>query len=217
MHKPTTFEKGELAAKFVPLVVLILAPLLPRISREKEPLPPPVYIVVPSAVGGVRPGSSPATMPKRSRKPSRPGQRGRIALETMNQPIDPASIGEVSKLGTTLLERASAALGWILEPAQIRRVARAKVDALLIQAEGEMKVTELHRRAVVRWMNEETRAQLNMETIAGEAIPLLRDDARPLDVGEDWITNFFQKCRNASEEEAQRLCQVGPEVSTSGM
>ena len=115
------------------------------------------------------------------------------------------NIGELSRPATVLIEKVSNAVGAIWEPRQIRRVAQAKVDAAFILAEGEIEVTDLQRRAAQRFVEEETRNQSNMENITGKALLQLNPDAPVENVDDDWITNFFDKCRIVSDEDMQNL------------
>jgi len=75
----------------------------------------------------------------------------------------------------------------------------------VIHAKADLQISELQRRALGRLIEEEARKQLNMEQITQKALPQLVDRARPKDISNDWLTNFFDKCRNISEEEMQAL------------
>ena len=114
------------------------------------------------------------------------------------------SLGELSKPVNTLVERASDAVGGLFRPWQTRRVARAEAEAELIHAQNEIQITELHKQAFWRFLEEEASKQLNMESILTKAIPGVdQDNARPEDVEKDWFANFFDKCRIVSDEEIQ--------------
>ena len=54
-------------------------------------------------------------------------------------------------------------------------------------------------------MYEEAQRQANIENITRLALPDVSKDAKPKDVENDWITNFFDQCRLISDEEMQRL------------
>ncbi len=75
----------------------------------------------------------------------------------------------------------------------------------MTKAKGEVEIKDLQRRAAERWINEETRKQLNMESITAKAIPHINDDAPAEDIQEDWIADFFDKCRLISDEDMQDL------------
>ena len=124
-------------------------------------------------------------------------------------PSDPSrsliDLGNLSKPADTLVKKASKAVGGLFEPWQIRRVAKAKADAVLIEAEARIQITDLERRAIHRRIEEDARHQQNMETIVGKAIPQLNDDAKPDDMDDDWIANFFDKCRIVSDSDMQTL------------
>lgn len=111
----------------------------------------------------------------------------------------------LSKPMTLLIEKISEALGGTFRPRQIRRIAKADADAAMTLALSKIEIGEIEQRALRRVAMEETRRQENMESIAAKALPLLGEEAKPDDVSEDWIANFFDKCRITSEEEMQAL------------
>jgi len=84
-------------------------------------------------------------------------------------------------------------------------MARAKADAALIKAESELAVQDLKRRTVSRLLHEEMRNQENIESIVDKALPRLVEGADASKMDDDWIANFFGKCRNFSNEEMQGL------------
>lgn len=115
------------------------------------------------------------------------------------------NLADLSKPATVLIEKISDAIGGIFKPFQIRRVAQAEANAKVIRARTEIKITKLQQRAVARFFVEEGRKQANIESITMKAIDNLREDARPNEVEDDWISNFFDKCRLISDEEMQSL------------
>ncbi len=115
------------------------------------------------------------------------------------------NLGEFVKPATILVEKVSDAVGGLFLPWQIRRVAEANVQADVITATGQIHITDLHRRAAARFVREEAQKQLNMESITRQALPLLSETATPSEMANDWITNFYDKCRLVSDEEMQKL------------
>jgi Protein of unknown function (DUF2806) len=59
--------------------------------------------------------------------------------------------------------------------------------------------------AFYRFLEEETKKQKNMEDITQKALPALNDDSTPEELEDDWVTNFFDKCRLVSDDEMQSL------------
>jgi hypothetical protein len=116
-----------------------------------------------------------------------------------------AKLGDLSKPATALIEKISDAVGGIFKPYQIVRVAKAQAEAGRIQAEAQIQVTDLHRRAMQRFLEEEAKKQSNIEAITQNAIPLLEHRSSPENVSNDWITNFFDKSRIVSDAEMQGL------------
>jgi hypothetical protein len=107
------------------------------------------------------------------------------------------------KVATTALEEASKGIGGIFRPWQIKRIAKAQAAADLIKAESDIKISELQLRALHRVLEEEALHQANMEAIVELAMPQLTDGANREQVDDDWMSNFFDKCRGTSNEEMQ--------------
>jgi len=116
-----------------------------------------------------------------------------------------AIFGDLSKPATVLIEKISDAVGGIFKPYQTVRVAKAEAAAERIRAEEQIQITDLHRRAMRRFLEEEAKKQSNIEAITQRALPLLDEKSSPENVEDDWITNFFDKCRIVADSELQEL------------
>jgi hypothetical protein len=129
------------------------------------------------------------------------------------------NLGELTKPATVLIEKISNAVGGVFKPFQIVRVAKAEAEADRIRAESQIQVTDLNRRAMHRFFEEEAKRQLNIEDITKKALPLLKDESSPQNVEDDWITNFFDKCRIVSDKDMQRLWSniLAGEANTPGV
>jgi len=115
------------------------------------------------------------------------------------------NLGDLSKTATVLIEKISDAIGGIFRPYQIRRVALAEAEAEKIKACTEIEINELRQRAIVRFVLEETKKQVNIESITSKSFGYLKKDARPEEIEDDWISNFFDKCRLITDEDMQTL------------
>lgn len=114
-------------------------------------------------------------------------------------------LGNLSKPADTLVKKVSKGVGGIFAPFQIKRVAKAEAEAAITKAQAEIEITDLHRRAGYRFIEEEARHQKNMEDITAKAIPHLEQSANPDAMEDDWIANFFDKCRIVSDDQMQRF------------
>ena len=114
-------------------------------------------------------------------------------------------LGDLSKPANTLIQKVSDAVGGIFAPHQVKRMAKAKAEAAMIKAQNEIEVTELHRRAANRFIEEEAQRQKNMEDITAKALPQLNAKAKPDSMETDWVVNFFDKSRIVSDNEMQGL------------
>jgi hypothetical protein len=130
-------------------------------------------------------------------------------IKTMNNEKSLINIGDWGKAATMLIEKISGAIGGCFRPFQIKRVARAEAEAdrikAIAQIETQIEVTDITRRALGRFLIEETKKQDNMESIISKALPLLEDNSRPQEIDDDWVNNFFDKCRLISDIQMQTL------------
>jgi len=119
--------------------------------------------------------------------------------------ISVVNLGKLAKPADTLIKKVSSAVGGIFEPWQIERVAKADAKADLVKAKSEIEITDLHRRAMHRFVEEEALRQDNMENITNKALPSLNESSDPSKMEDDWVTNFFDKSRIVSDEEMQNI------------
>ena len=115
----------------------------------------------------------------------------------------------LSKPADTLVTKISNAIGRHFDPRQEIRMAEAEARADRIRRVGatetDIEIAELKERAAYRFANEEMTKQLNMEDVIEKALPGLDENANPEAMENDWIMNFFDKCRMVSDEEMQRI------------
>lgn len=115
------------------------------------------------------------------------------------------NLGDISKPAETLINKISEAVGGVFAPFQIKRIAKAEAEAAIIKAQTEIQITDLHRRAMHRFIEEEAQRQNNIEEITVKAIPQLEDRSNPDAMNKDWVTNFFEKSRIVSDGEMQDI------------
>lgn len=128
------------------------------------------------------------------------------------------NLGNLSKPADTLINKVSDAVGGLFAPYQVKRMAKAEAEAAMIKAQSKTEITDLHRRAVHRWIEEEAQRQKNMEDITAKALPQLDEKATPDSVEDDWLVNFFDKSRIVSDNEMQELWSrvLAGEANTPG-
>jgi hypothetical protein len=111
-------------------------------------------------------------------------------------------VGKLSEPLSKLIEATRAAIGTVYEPTHIRRIAKARADALIISDEG---LSELGRRAANRVASQELRRQEVIDRVVEKAMAELPDrvSASPVDPG--WVTRFFADCQDVSDEGLQAI------------
>ncbi len=115
------------------------------------------------------------------------------------------ALGNLAEPATKLIEKISGAIEGLYRPRQIRLIAKAESEAEKIKARSRIEVVALEQRALNRMAAEQMKHQLNIESVTAKAVPLLEDGATPKKMEDDWITNFFDKCRIVSDSDMQEL------------
>lgn len=115
------------------------------------------------------------------------------------------NLGELSKPATVLIEKVSDAIGVVYEPTRIRRRAKAEADAERTRALVNIEISEHQELALQRMIQEEGKRQTNIQSITAQAAEQVREDAKPDELEDDWISNLFEKCRNISDADMQTL------------
>jgi hypothetical protein len=114
------------------------------------------------------------------------------------------NVGELAKPATVLVEKICDGIGGLARPWQIKRVAEAEAEAEKAHAIAQIEINDLQKRAMTRLIAQ-TRQQNNMESITAQALPQVESGAKPENIEDDWIANFFDKCRLISDQEMQGL------------
>lgn len=115
------------------------------------------------------------------------------------------NFGDLSKPVTALIEKLSSGAGILYEPTRIKKQALAESEAKKIHALADIEVQDIQKRALERFLREETIKQKNIESITEKTFEKLDDTAKPEEIEDDWISNFFDKVKFISDNEMQDL------------
>lgn len=115
------------------------------------------------------------------------------------------NLGDLTKPATILVEKVCNAVGVLYEPRRIIKNAEAEVEAERIRALANIELTEIQRRGIDRFVQQEAKKQENIENITAEAIKILPSNAKTEKLEEDWVAHFFDKCEKVSDKEMQSL------------
>jgi hypothetical protein len=129
--------------------------------------------------------------------------------------IEKLDFGPLAEVGKLFIERIDACFCGdrkaktllVVEKAKSEAHAHATVSAAKADAEAQLIRANADResRVVYRLIAEEDRAQGNMESITGQAVPLLTAQAKPQELRDDWLALFFDRCRLTSDDLMQSL------------
>lgn len=114
-------------------------------------------------------------------------------------------VGKLSKPATVLVEKISNAIGILYEPRRIKQKAIAEAEASKTKALMDLEIEDIQKRALNRLVSEEIRKQENIESITEKSFASLKENATPEKIEDDWLSNFFDKCKLISDEEMQNL------------
>lgn len=114
-------------------------------------------------------------------------------------------VGKLTKPATVLIEKISSAIGVMYEPRRIKNKALAEAEASKTKALSDLEIEDIQKRALMRLVSEEIKKQENIEKITEKSFDSIRDDATPEKIEDDWISNFFDKCKLISDEDMQIL------------
>ena len=104
-----------------------------------------------------------------------------------------------------LIDAVRSGIGFAYEPTHVRRMARAESEALIINAQTEIALSELSQRAAARLTNTELRRQANVESVVRNAAEELPDEVSETPVDQDWLADFFDSCKDVGDEIVQKL------------
>ena len=124
--------------------------------------------------------------------------------------------GDIASIATKLLDMIANSTGIILEPWRLRNKAKAEADGMIIIEEAKLKIKRMHQqfaleptetqlRGLESRAREEGIKQENMESIFMKALPDLEEDAQPGNLSNEWLLEFFEKCRNVTTDDMQDL------------
>ena len=101
------------------------------------------------------------------------------------------NVGDLTKPITALIEKIASGAGVLYEPTRIKRKAIAEAEAKKIHALADIEVQDIGKRALKRFVIEETIKQQNAESVTEKTFEKLEDNAKPGEIENDWIANFL--------------------------
>lgn len=107
------------------------------------------------------------------------------------------SVASLGKSAVSLLKIIADVVGMRYEHKHIVKVAKAKQEAAITDAETKIYIEEL--------MEERRRYNQNKRNIITKSLPQLDESAAPENMDIDWIVNFFDRCRLVSDDQMQTL------------
>jgi hypothetical protein len=111
----------------------------------------------------------------------------------------------LSQPAKKLIEAIASGIGVLYEPTRIRRRASAEAEAQIILAHAEIQKSELARRAAQRVGFQEMSRQANIDAVVDGAFRQLPESSSDTPVPADWISRFFDDCKDVSDIDMQQL------------
>ena len=115
------------------------------------------------------------------------------------------NLGDIAKPIDTLINKISDAIGVLYEPTHMKRKAKAEIEIVKMNSLAKFDLNDIENRAMKRLLHKETQKQENIESIIEQAVTNLQNDAEPEKLERDWLTIFFDKAENCSDQEMRTL------------
>lgn len=122
--------------------------------------------------------------------------------------MEPTASGVVAALTAPiekLIDAVAKATGILYQPTQVVRLANAQAKADLIKANCDIEIEKLRERAAARTVHLELRRQANIESILGKTVRRLEATKSVGSPHPDWLVQFFESCKDISDDELQEL------------
>ena len=135
----------------------------------------------------------------------------------MNDPL--SNIADISKSAAKLTETLSKGVGGIFAPSQIKRISKAKIDVEKAAFEAEKEILQTIEdnpqlfskenilvRAILKNGCKIFNEQLNIDSLLNKAYEQIEFvEVNDEEVEVDWLSDFFEKVKNISEDESQLI------------
>lgn len=104
-----------------------------------------------------------------------------------------------------VIEKFSKAVGWICEPKQIKRLAKANAEAKIISINSDIKSQELYDAYEARKIHQGMKDQQNISNIILKCLISMKEATKADEVDDDWLRFFFEKAKMVSDEQIQDI------------
>jgi len=127
--------------------------------------------------------------------------------------IDLSNLANLADPVDTLIEKIAEGAGHVYAPIHERRMAEAETESRKIRASAQLEIAQMiedeldippaRAASIARVMGDKSFKLENRDEIIRDALPNIEEDARPEDISDDWLLNFFDRCELTSDEEIQ--------------
>ncbi|TVS08775.1 MAG: DUF2806 domain-containing protein [Phycisphaerales bacterium] len=112
---------------------------------------------------------------------------------------------ELSKAATELLQVIKDVTGFVLEPAAIRRTAKANRDARILEAKTDVEVARIRAQVLDSLSAEEVIKYCNASSILLNAASKVSESAPVRNIDPDWLLLFVDKAKLITDVQMQEL------------
>src|SRR5262245_9650289 len=122
-----------------------------------------------------------------------------------SMPDEGSELKELSKVAHTYIDNVAKTVGTGNGTTYVTERAKTRARAVVIEAQAREEITDRQRRAIARRRYEDEREQANLEAITRAAIPHLSDQAKPEQIDDDWLADFFDRAKKVSDKDMRTL------------
>lgn len=117
-----------------------------------------------------------------------------------------------------VIDKVSGAVGWIVKPTANKTYQLQAEKYLIDQIENDSNMPPLAKAAAISKVRKLIKEYLNQQNILSIGLNFLNDSAKPENIDDDWLMNFFEKAKNISKEEMAIIWGkiLSKEINTPG-
>lgn len=112
---------------------------------------------------------------------------------------------EAYKLGEKILDKISEAAAWVVTPKGNKKYQLEAEEFLIDEIKKDSKIPPYAKAALISNVRNLLKEYRNQFNITMQALPLIEEKANPALVENDWLSFFYDKAKNVSNEEMQIL------------
>lgn len=116
--------------------------------------------------------------------------------------IEEGALEPLEKVANNLINKVANAMGWLFSTIDAKKNAQ---KSIIEEIKNREDINPIERLAIIGKIETIKRQFTNQYQIMDKAIHVLNEKSKPEELDDDWVTTFFDLCKNVSEESMQHI------------